>query len=144
MLTPQRHLAHHLARIFENPFEGRGKWEKVSIHKILMSLIRKRPRDLVKLCSSAAQIASNYNSSIIKSAHLQSIFEEYSQGRIQDTINEYKSELPKIENLIFGMKPNQSERKTSSGYIFTTAELHSKINKIKESNNFKFANNRPT
>lgn len=142
--TPQRHLAHHLEKIFENPFEGRGRWEKVSIHRILMSLIRKRPRDLVKLCSSAAQVAASDNSSIIKSSHLQSIFEEYSQGRIQDTINEYKSELPKIENLIFGMRPNQNERKTSSGFVFTTSELHSKINKIKESNNFKFANNRPT
>ncbi len=144
LATPQRYLAHHLELIFENPFEGRGKWEKVSIHRILMSLIRKRPRDLVKLCTSAAQNAANDNSSRIKSNHLQSIFEEYSQGRIQDTINEYKSELPKIENLIFGMRPNQSERKSSSGYIFTTSELHAKINRIKESNNFKFANKRPT
>lgn len=144
MATPQKHLAHHLERIFENPFEGRGKWEKVSIHRILMSLIRKRPRDLVKLCSSAAQMASSENSSVIKSIHLQSIFEEYSQGRIQDTINEYKSELPKIESLIFGMRPNKTERKSSSGYIFTTSELHAKISKIKESNNFVFANKRST
>ncbi|WP_103072286.1 P-loop ATPase, Sll1717 family [Aquimarina sediminis] len=140
--TPQRHLVHYLERIFENPFQGRGKWEKVSIHKILMSLVRKRPRDLVKLCSSAAQIASSENSSKIKSSHLQRIFEEYSQGRIQDTINEYKSELPKIENLIFGMRPNNDERKKSSGYIFKTSELQYKINMIKESNNFKFANKR--
>ncbi|WP_336127862.1 P-loop ATPase, Sll1717 family [Mesoflavibacter sp. CH_XMU1422-2] len=144
MSTPQKHLVYHLERIFENPFEGRGKWEKVSIHRILMSLIRKRPRDLVKLCSSAAQVASSENSSKIKSSHLQAIFEEYSQGRIQDTINEYKSELPKIENLIFGMRPNQNERKQSNGYIFTTSELHAKINRIKESNNFKFANARAT
>lgn len=141
--TPQKHLVHYLEKVFENPFLGKGKWEQVQINRILMSLIRKRPRDLVKLCSSAAQIAGSNNSSIIKSEHLQAVFEDYSQGRIQDTINEYKSELPNIEKLIFGMRPNQKERKASLGYVYSTPELHKKIAQIKESGNFKFASKKP-
>ena len=142
--TPQKHLSFHLEKIFEAKFQGKGRWENVPIHRILMSLIRKRPRDLVKLCSLAAQQAYASNSSIIKTCHLQSIFEEYSQGRIQDTINEYKTELPQIEKLIFGMKPTKKQRLTSDSYIYTTSELQQKIQNIKQQNNFNFVNGKST
>lgn len=62
-----------------------------------MSLIRKRPRDLIKLCTLAARQAHQARSPLIRTTHLQAIFDEYSQGRIQDAINEYRSELPEIE-----------------------------------------------
>ncbi len=143
MKTPQKHLVYNLEKVFEPKFYGKGKWEEVAIHRILMSLTRKRPRDLVKLCSLAAQQAFASSSNLIRSAHFQAIFEEYSQGRIQDTINEYKTELPQIEKLIFGMKPSRKERYASDGYIYTTSELQNKINKIKEQNNFTFTNGRP-
>lgn len=142
--TKQKYLAYHLEKVFEPRFNGKGKWEDVSIIKILMSLTRKRPRDLVKLCSLAAQQAALNKSSRIGSPHFQAIFEEYSQGRIQDTINEYKTELPLIEKLIFGMKPSKKGKYTSDGYVYNTAELKAKINSIKNQNNFAFANNRPT
>jgi len=142
MNTPQRYLCYNLDKVFEPKFYGKGKWEEVSIHKILMSLTRKRPRDLVKLCSLAAQQAFLSGSNIIGSPHFQAIFEEYSQGRIQDTINEYKTELPQIEKLVFGMKPSKKERFASDGYIYTTSELQQKINNIKQQNNFAFTNGR--
>ena len=103
-------------------------------------MIRKRPRDLVKLCSLAAQQAQLTNSSIIKTCHFQAIFEDYSQGRIQDTINEYKSELPTIEKLLFGMRPSKKEKNSKSSYSFTTVELLGKINNILQSSNFIFKN----
>lgn len=142
MKTPQMHLAHNLNKVFEPKFYGKGKWEEVPIHRILMSLTRKRPRDLVKLCSLAAEQAFTCNSNLLRSPHFQAIFEEYSQGRIQDTINEYRTELPQIEKLIFGMKPTKKARIASDGYIYTTAELQHKINNIKENNNFSFTNGR--
>lgn len=138
--TPQKHLDFHLAKVFEPRFHGKGKWADVSVRQVFMSLIRKRPRDLVKLCSLAAQRAYSDNSSIIRTQHIESVFEEYSQGRIQDTINEYRTELPSIEKLVFGMKPHKKEKQTSDNYIYTTAELQSKINKIKQQNTFNFAN----
>lgn len=141
--TPQKHLCFHLDRVFESKFRGYGKWEYAPMHRVLMSLIRKRPRDLVKLCSLAAQEANRLGSRQIFTKHLESIFEEYSQGRIQDTVNEFKSELPQIERLIFGMKPNQKERRASQGYVYSSAELKKKIFNIKQQNNLKFANSRP-
>lgn len=142
MNTPQMHLSYNLDRIFESKFYGKGKWTEVPIHRVLMSLTRKRPRDLVKLCSLSAQQAHLCRSNLIRTAHFQSIFEEYSQGRIQDTINEYKSELPQLEKLVFGMKPSRRERQTANGYIYSTAELQQKINNIKQQNNFTFTTGR--
>lgn len=140
LATPQEHLRFYLDGIMEQTFYGEGKWSKVYMYKVLMSLIRKRPRDLVKLCSLAAQQAQLSNSHIITTSHFKSIFEEYSQGRMQDTINEYKSELPTIENLLFGMRPSKKERNTGLCYIFTTDQLFSKLNKLTQNNNFIFKN----
>lgn len=143
MKTPQKHLCYNLDSVFEPKFYGKGKWTEVPIHRILMSLTRKRPRDLVKLCSLAAQQAYINGSELLRSPHFQAIFEEYSQGRIQDTINEYKTELPQLEKLVFGMKPSKKERCASDGYIYSTTELQTKINNIKQQNNFTFTNGRP-
>lgn len=105
-------------------------------------MIRKRPRDLVKLCSLSAQSAKRNNSSIIKTENLQGIFEEYSQGRIQDTINEFRSELPSIDKLIFGMKPTRKQKQSGNGYVYTTQELNAKIRNILQNHKIIFKNGR--
>lgn len=138
--TPQNHLAFHLDSIIEPKFQGAGKWENKATYKILMSLIRKRPRDLVKLCTLAAREAHKNKSNVILTQHLKNIFEEYSQGRIQDTINEYRTELPQIEKLIFGMKPNKREKVVSDSFVFNTSQLHLKLNNILGQNRFIFSN----
>jgi hypothetical protein len=109
-----------------------------------MSLIRKRPRDLVKLCTLAAREAHNYKSNVIQTQHFKNTFEAYSQGRIQDTINEYRTELPLIEKLLFGMKPSKKELSASDSYVFTTAELHKKIFNIMQQNRFVFSSGKIT
>ena len=53
----QSQLSHYLDSIFEERFSAYGKWNNAPIYRILMSLIRKRPRDLVKLCTLAAKDA---------------------------------------------------------------------------------------
>ncbi|RYE14277.1 MAG: hypothetical protein EOP34_06945, partial [Rickettsiales bacterium] len=88
----QSQLAKYLNDVFEDNFIGVGKWEKIPMYRVLMSMIRKRPRDLVKLCTLAAKKARNSKLNKINTESLRSIFEEYSQGRIQDTVNEFKSE----------------------------------------------------
>lgn len=65
MQTHQMHLRFYLDDIMEGIFYGKGKWENVYMYKVLMSMIRKRPRDLVKLCSLAAQQAQLSNSHLI-------------------------------------------------------------------------------
>lgn len=138
--TDQFQLRFYLDRIMTQRFEGRGRWENAYTYKVLMSLIRKRPRDLVKLCTLAAHQAQYSNSNLIRTEHFLAVFEEYSQGRIQDTINEYKSELPEIQKLLFGMKPNKKTRLTSDGFVYSTNELMQKLNNLKQNTNFKFKN----
>lgn len=136
----QRRLSYFLEPIMEINFSGHGQWENAPIHNVLLSLIRKRPRDLVKLCSMAARRARKDESSIIKTKHWQDIFTEYSQGVIHDTIVEYKSELKDIERLIFGMKPDSAKKNIAGSFNYTSEELRLKINKIIERGRFDFAN----
>lgn len=136
----QQNLAKYLTDYISYTFEGRGNWEKIPTYRMLMSLIRKRPRDLVKLCTLAARHAYANGNEIISSKNFEKIFEEYSQGRLQDTINEYRFELPEIERLLFGMKPSAKQKKTSENYVYTTDNLLQKIRNIQQSGEFRFAN----
>ena len=135
----QIHLAHYLEGVFESRFRGQGHWANAPMYRVLMSLIRKRPRDLVKLCTSAAREAGKERSSLIATKHLESVFEDYSQGRIQDSINEYRSELPDIERLLVGMKPAKRTRKTKDAYFYDSGALLKKLRNIMEGGRFRFA-----
>ncbi|MBC6612249.1 hypothetical protein H8B15_15075, partial [Hymenobacter sp. BT507] len=135
----QVQLAGYLEKIFTAKFQGFGKWHNASTDVVLMSMIRKRPRDLVKICAMSAQVAYSDKSNIIKTHHLQSVFEQYSQNRIQDTVNEYGSELPDIKRLLLNMKPKKSFQKK---YVYNTSELTIAINNIIQGGKFIFANNK--
>ena len=135
----QSRLAPYLDMIMEKRFHGEGRWQDIPMYKMLMSLTRKRPRDIVKLCTLAARQAYMERSSIILTKHFDKIFEEYSQGRIQDTINEYRSELSNIESLIFGMKPNKKEKERPDSFVYTASELQSKLFNIIQQNRFTFS-----
>jgi hypothetical protein len=134
----QRDLAYFLNQVMVERFEGLGHWENCPTYRVIMSLIRKRPRDLVKLCTLAAQRAHDYRRSTIDTNDLESSFEPYSQGRLQDTANEFKSELPDIERLLLNMKPNRKERMAKLGYVYTTETLLDKIKNIQEGGQFLF------
>jgi len=140
----QHQLAFYLDTVFEKKFNDVGKWSNAPTYKILMSLIRKRPRDLVKLCTLAARNAFEKNYSLIQTDNLKTIFEEYSHGRIQDTVNEFKSELPQIERLLLNMKPSQKERREGTGFIYDTIRLKQKIQNISQNGKFVFLNGKPT
>jgi len=139
----QASLAKYLHSIMEQRFSGAGHWENAPMYRVLMSLIRKRPRDLVKLCTLAARHAYSRKSSLIMAEDLKAIFEEYSQGRVQDTINEYRSELPEIERLLMSMRPSRRERTTREGYVYRTDTLMKKIDTILEGGQFRFTNGKP-
>lgn len=138
---PQTQLAQKLNGVMAPIFNGKGKWSKIPVHRMLMSLIRKRPRDLVKLCTLAAKQTQRRKSEIVESIDFQSIFEEYSQGRVQDTINEYRSELPDIERLVMGMKPVRKGRAAVFFYTYSTDQLIKKLKNITEQGQFRFRNN---
>ena len=137
----QAQLAKRLDKIMTPTFHGKGKWSNIPVHRMLMSLIRKRPRDLVKLCTLAAKQTQIRKGDVIDSSDFQKIFEEYSQGRVQDTINEYRSELPDIERLVMGMKPVRKAKESKFLYIYSTDQLIKKLKNITEQGQFKFRNN---
>jgi hypothetical protein len=135
-------MAKILDDAMESRFAGKGHWENAPMHRVLLSLVRNRPRDLVKLCSEAATHARGAGNDLIRTNDLQSVFKNYSQGRLQDTINEYRTELQGIERLLLGMKPTTIEKKTSAGSQFSTDALLKKIKKIEEGGRFTFTNGR--
>lgn len=134
----QLQLSKYLLPVMEEIFRGRGNWRNIPTYRMLMSLVRKRPRDIVKLCTLAARNARSNDQHLITTDNFNNVFEEYSQGRLQDTVNEYRSELPDIERLLLGMKPSRQEKKTSAGYVYTTEALFEKIRNIQQSGAFKF------
>jgi hypothetical protein len=138
----QRHIAHYLDTVFAPRFGGQGHWENAPTYKVLMSLVRKRPRDLVKLCTAAARLAWKDRSELILTKHLEAVFEDYSQGRIQDTINEYRTELPEVERLLVGMKPSKRTRRTKDAYFYDTGALLGKLRNVVEGGRFRFATGR--
>lgn len=135
-------LARYLNPVMESRFAGAGKWGNAPTYRVLMTLIRKRPRDLVKLCTLAARNAYDNGSDLIRTHNFTAVFAEYSQGRLQDTINEYRSELPGIERLLLNMKPNKRERAKGTEYVYDTGSLLKKLNNTMQSGAFHFAGNR--
>ena len=138
----QRHIATYLDNVLQPRFQGQGHWANAPMYRVLMSLIRKRPRDLIKLCTAAAREAAKERSSLIYTKHLESVFEDYSQGRIQDSINEYRSELPDVERLLVGMKPAKRTRRTKDAYFYDTGALLKKLRNVMEGGRFRFSNGR--
>lgn len=78
----QSDLSQYLDPVMDPRFYGHGKWSDVATYRVLLTLIRKRPRDPVKLCTLAASAARSDGASRIGTRPLQEILEEYSQGPI--------------------------------------------------------------
>lgn len=139
----QHDLASNILKyVFSEKFNGRGGWKEIPTYRLLMSLIRKRPRDLIKLCWLAAREANKKGNIKIGTEEFNRIFETYSHGRLQDTINEFKSELKDIDKLLLNMKPTRNEKTAGEAYRFTTGKLLDKVNNIMNNHSFHFANGR--
>lgn len=139
----QKELAMTLNSIMEPHYFGKGKWERIATYRMLMSLIRRRPRDLVKLCTMAAKQAYIAGDTTLGTSHFSAVFDQYSQERLQDTINEFRSELPSIEQLLLNMKPSRKEKERGVLYKYSTAELLDKIREILGRHPMRFASGRP-
>lgn len=139
---PQFEIANYLEPIMDLHFMGDGKWHERPIHYILLSLIRRRPRDLVNLCTLAARSANENGHNKINTDDWEYVFERYSQDRLQDTINEHRYELPEVERLLLGMKPSHKAKRSSEVFTFDTEKLRSKISGIMQKGKFYYANNK--
>lgn len=139
---PQFEIAKYLYPIMESHFMGDGKWNNRPIHYVLLSLTRRRPRDLINLCTQAAREANDNHHSKIATDDWEGVFSRYSQNRLQDTINEHRYELPNIRKLLLGMKPSHDQKKLSGSHKYTEAQLLNKIEGIMQTGDFAFADGR--
>ncbi len=138
----QREMSTYLNDIMADTFEGSGKWNNRPIRYIFLSLIRRRPRDLINLCTLAARNANAEGRNLIVTEDWEEVFEQYSSSRLQDTINEHKYELPDIERLLLGMKPSHGIKKTEKPFVYDKERLVRKIEGIMQKGKFYFANNK--
>ena len=138
----QREMSTYLDDIMADTFEGAGKWNNRPIRYIFLSLIRRRPRDLINLCTLAARNANAEGRNLIVTEDWEEVFEQYSSSRLQDTINEHKYELPDIERLLLGMKPSHEMKKTEKPFVYDKERLVRKIEGIMQNGKFYFANNK--
>lgn len=136
--TAQYNIIKYLNLIFIPSFDKSTRvWANAPTHRVIYSLIRRKPRDMVKLCHSVAEEAYKKQLPIIDSACFLAILENYSQERLKDLINEYVNQLPNLQNLLVSMAPTKREfqRKRNERYVYTTAELHEKIKNIQSNVN---------
>ena len=139
----QNQLVQKLEPIIDTKFQGRGKWENIPTRRILMTLTRKRPRDLVKLFYYSAKEAHRLNSRRIRSTHLQNIFVRYSNERLTDVINEFKTEVPRLKDVLLGMRQTNKEKENGIGPIFDDGQLIGKLKTVINSRQVTFANGDP-
>lgn len=139
----QADISFYLDNVFEQRFQGTGHWENAPMYRVIMSLIRKRPRDLVKLCTLAARKAYVNGHNRILTTDLESIFKNYSNDRLTDTSTEYKSELPQIQELLLKMKPSQKELQGGTPCLFTREQLIKKLDGILSMSHFIFKDGKP-
>lgn len=136
--TLQYNIVKYLNLIFIPHFdESTRVWANAPTHRVIYSLIRRKPRDMVKLCHSIAEEAYRKKITIIDSSCFLAILETYSQERLKDLVNEYVNQLPKLQDLLVRMAPTQKEfqSKTVERYVYSTAELHTKIKNIQQNMN---------
>lgn len=137
----QTEISRHLYPVITERFSGRGHWANRRIHHVLLSLTRRRPRDLVKLLSGAAVEAEKRDCNKIETTDLEGSFPEYSRARIGDLVSEFQSELPQIERVIYSMKPTTKEsREKEKRFQYKNDELITKLNGIGKNQNIAFEN----
>ena len=125
----QAEIAKLLQPIFKLNFENTKSWSGKPTYRVLMSLIRRRPRDLVKLVSMAAKYAHEDGRNVVTGDDFCEIMDDYSSGRMTDIINEFSSEMNKIGDLLYNMGPTVEEikKKQERRYTYSTQELYDKI-----------------
>jgi hypothetical protein len=92
----QKEVASYLWSVMEETFQGQGHWKSAPMNRVIASLVRHRPRDIVKLCNGAAVYAKRNHHSKLLTGDFEATFESYSHERLQDLVNEFKTELNMI------------------------------------------------
>ena len=116
---PQEDIARIFDPILERAFRGLGKWDNTPTRRVLLSMTRNRPRDLISLLTLAAEEAHKKQRIQITSEDLQAIFPQYSDERLNDLALEYGTRLAGMNKLLMSFKPTTAKGKASDKFRFT-------------------------
>ena len=117
-------------------FKGRGKWEEKHTNYVLMTMTRRRPRDIFSLCGFAWDHAVERNSTKIETEDLDAVMSRYSKEKMNDIVSEYRYEFRNQDDLrevILALRPSENERKKGGKlYVYNKSTLMKKIDTILE------------
>ena len=126
-------VTQYLNIVFESSFPiGVRYWSGATISKVIYALLRRKPRDIVKLCLGLAKYAYDQKKEKIDYECFEHTLESYSTERLKDLVNEYKNQMTNLNSVLVRMAPTKSEiqNKADRKYVYTTAELLEKIKNI--------------
>lgn len=136
----QYQLVKYLDKVFVHSFSESTKvWKNAPTHRVIYSLIRRKPRDMVKLCHGVAEIADKYQKDIIDEKCILDYLDSYSRERLQDLVNEYNNQISNLRDLLIRMAPtsNEVKMKKKERYVYLTDKLLEKIKNIQSNINIK-------
>ena len=100
-----------IAQVCEDPMEW-GKANRRPPHVVLHTLSKHRPRWLIELCKVSATHAAGRGSRIIEKADILFELDAFGKRRIQDTVAEFRSQCPEVEELIAAFNREKEEYAT--------------------------------
>lgn len=102
---------------------GLGAWDRTPTRRVILSMTRNRPRDLVTLLTLAAEEAQRRRHTQISSEDLARVFQRYSEDRLNDLTVEYGTRLLGLEALFLSFKPSNSSGRASGKFRYTNDRM---------------------
>lgn len=93
--------------ILERKFYGTGGWSNTEMRRVIMSLVRRRPRDLFALLGKAGENTLSHGATKISSNNVDAVIKPYSDDRVNDLIAEYSSRFPRLEGVLDSFRPRK-------------------------------------
>lgn len=139
----QSQMMQEMATVFETVFHGKGRWSEKPMYNVLMSFVRRRPRDIIFLCGLAWDHAvTERKQTKISTEDIEAVLDEYSKGCRSDIIAEYGQEFINsdcVNHLCGALKPSRNEQKNRKLFVYTRDALIKKIGTITEHEKIKFS-----
>lgn len=130
--------------IISRRYQGEGGWTNTSSRRVLMSFVRRRPRDLFAFLGKAAEQALNLRKRKIGSEEISLVFKSYSDDRVNDLLAEYRSRMPALETLLESYRPRKQGR-SSESFNFTNDKMQIHLKGVlKEKTEIKFIGEKST
>lgn len=97
--VPEKRSRQLIGMVFQDPMPwGNGNTRPPST--IMYTLARHRPRWLVELWKVSSRAAKKSNCEVINLTHINSELDSFGKRRIEDTVAEFKSQCPQVEELL--------------------------------------------